>query len=474
MADYSVILQTSQFRAIVQENALERFFSDALFPKQLFRAEADSESWEANVGDNKTFTGKGLMQTKLRPLVPGQDPSPGNYNLEQWAATQNQYANSIDTNLPTAIAAAINKLTDDVKTLGLNAGQSLNRVCRNRLFNAAESGWTVADQAQSGVTTLRVKRLNGFTRARRPDLQTGSPVRYDFVTTNNPLPITVIRTAGGAITVNVTGFTPDTPADELGPGTITIDTSITVADRDPVFASTRTFRVISGGGNATDALSAGTDILHLADVRSIIARLRATDVMEMSDGTYHFHVDPTGENQLFADPEIQQLTRGTAALPPDGYMYRDFVINRIMGCTFYRNNETPLASKVIGGTTATFSQDDPLAPELFSNGSASTGAPVHRALAIGLEAMKEYYVNQSALMTEAGVQGKVETGARIVNNGVTMDVERIRVIQRAPQDRLQQNVSTTWSFIGDFVVRTDGATGDAAAYKRLGAVLFTE
>lgn len=475
MADYSVILQSPQYRSLVQENALDRFFSDGLYPENLFRAEAVPEQWAANIGDNKTFTGKGLIKPKLIPIVPGQDPQPSDYKLEQWSATMAQWTDTIDTNLPTAFVAAVNKLTEDMKTLGLNAGQTLNRINRYKLFNAAGSGWTVADGIQTTVTTLRVKRLNGLTRVRRPDLALGSQVRYDLVTANNPLPITVVRTAGGAIVVNVTGFISDVPGDEIGPGTITIDTAITVADRDPVFASTRTFRVIVGGGNATDALTPGTDILHLADIRSAIARLRVSNVPNCSDNTYHFHLDPIGETQLFADSEVQQLTRGTAGVgPSEAISYAEFVINKLLGCTFYRNNENPVPENVEGGPSATFTALDPLAGELYSNGNATTGARVHRAIVIGGEALREYYADQSALETEAGITGRVSKGATIVNNGVQIDVDRIRVIQRAPIDRLQQNVSNTWSFMGDFVVRTDGATGDAAPFKRVCEILHSE
>lgn len=470
MADYSVILQSPQYRSLVQENALDRFFADGLYPENQFRAEAVNEEWNVNVGDNKTFTGKGLIKPKLVPLIPGSDPAPSDYKLEQWAATMQQWADTIDTNLPTAIVAAVNKLAEDIKQLGLNAGQTLNRIVRYKLFNAGDSGWTVVDGAQSSVTTLRVKRLNGFTRVRRPDLTAGSQVRHDFVTTNNPLPIVVGTTA-----VNVTGFTPDVPGDEIGTGTLTLDAAVTASNRDPVLASTRTFRVIVGGGNATDAVTAGTDILHLADIRTAIARLRQTNVPACPDGTFHFHLDPIGETQLFADAEVQQLTRGTAGVELQGSIsYADFVINRLLGCTFYRNNENPVPENVEGGTTATFTALDPIAGELFSNGNASTGARCHRAIAIGGEALREYFANQRALETEAGITGVVSQGARIVNNGVQIDVDRIRVIQRAPIDRLQQNVSSAWSFLGDFVVRTDAATGDAAAFKRVVNIIHSE
>jgi len=469
--DFSVILQSPPVRALVQENALDRMFRDALFPAQMFRGEVDNaEKWEANVGDNKTFTGAGLIPVDTRPLIPGQDPQPQDYQMEQWPATMTKWGTSIDTNMPTSYVAAANKLSKDTQQIGLNAGQTLNRVCRQRLFNAGDFGWTVADGNQSSVTTLRVKRLNGFTRARRPDLSAGSPVRYDLVSTNNPLSITVIH-SGTPSTVNVTGFTPDTSGDEIGPGTITVDAAVTVTDRDPVLSSTRTFRTLSGGGNATDALSAGTDILHLADVRTAVKRMRDMSVPPLGDGYYHFHLDPTGNSQLFADNEVQRLNIGRL----DSDMYAEAQIGRLMGCIFYENPENPQVGNVPGGSTATFQQKDPIAGELWSNGSASTGVPVHRALIIGREAFNEYYApTGQEMISEAGVQGRVESGARVVNNGIELEVERIQMIIRAPQDRLQENVAQTWKFLGDFVVRTDGATGDASQYKRVGVVCHSE
>jgi hypothetical protein len=466
MADYSVILQSPTFRALVQENALDRMWHDALYPELLFRAEAKDEKWDANVGDNKTFTGKGLMPVSMIPLVPGTDVSPTDYPVEQWTAIMQQLASSIDTNMPTAIVAAVNKLMEDYKQLGLQAGQTMNKFARYKLFNAGDAGWTVANGAQNSVTTLVVKRLNGFTRARNPSLPAGSPVRYDFVSANNPLAILV-----NAVAVNVVGFTPDIAGDELGPGSLTLSAAVTVADRDPIRATTRTFRVISGGGNATDALTAGTDILHLADVRAAVQRLRKTNVQPFGDGYFHFHLDPTNEGQLFSDNEVQRLTIGL----PENALYKEFMINRLMGCTFFRNNENPAPDNVLpGGLTATFSAIDPIAGELWHNGSATTGTPVHRAICIGRDALNEYYADQSQLETEAGITGTTKKGATVTNDGFTVTVDRIRVINRAPLDRLQQNVSTSWSFMGDFVMRTDGATGDAAVFKRVVEVLSSD
>ena len=182
MADFSTILQTPEIRSLVQENILERAFHDALFPRMLFRGEATPQVWPANIGDSMVFTGVGLVRPKMKPLQPGSDPAPSTYQAEQWQATLQQYADSIDTHMPTSIAAIANLFLRNAHQLGMSAGQALNRIVRDRMYNAAESGWTVADGAQGPTTTLRVKRLNGFTTARRPDLPTGSAVRFDTAT----------------------------------------------------------------------------------------------------------------------------------------------------------------------------------------------------------------------------------------------------------------------------------------------------
>jgi hypothetical protein len=189
MVDFSVIAQDPTIRALVQENILERAFHDALFPRLLFRGEVTPQVWPANVGDTMVFTGAGLIKPKLKPLLPGTDPVPSTYQSEQWAATLHQYGDTIDTHMPSSITAIANLFLRNAHQLGMSAGQSLNRIPRNSMYNAALSGHTVADGTQVGATTLRVKRLNGFTRARRPDLPLGSPVRFDAVSTNNPLAI---------------------------------------------------------------------------------------------------------------------------------------------------------------------------------------------------------------------------------------------------------------------------------------------
>lgn len=463
MPDFSVIAQAPEIRALVQDGILERAFHDSLFPKLLFRSEATEVLWPANVGDRMIFTGTGLLPKNQRPLVPGADPTPKAFSAEQWEATAQQYADSIDTHMPTSMNAIANLFYRNAQQLGLQSGQSLNGITRNRMYNAALSGWTVADGAQSSTNTVRVKRLNGFTRARRPDLPAGSPVRYDPVSASNPLPIKIF--AGSELARNVVGFAADTPGDEVGPGTITLDgAAVTVADRDYVKSVSNTFIVRVGGGNKVDDVSS-SDIFRLADVRSAVARMRQQNVPEHQDAYFHCHLDPTSEAQIFADAEFQRLLTSL----PDYYIYKQFGIGVLLGTIFIRNNEAPLADTVLGGSTASYTLDDNFAGELFNNGNATTGVKIHRPLFSGQGGIFEYYQDLANLLTEAGVTGRTAE-PRITNNGIDVFTERIQMIIRAPLNRLQDQVSTTWKFIGDWPVRTDGAVGDAAYFKRFLAI----
>lgn len=461
MADFSVILQSPEIRQIVQENILERAFHDALFPRLLFRGEAVASEFPGNVGDTMTFTGAGLIRPKPRPLAPGTDPTPSTYAYEQWSATIQQYADSIDSHMPTAIMAIANLFLRDAHQIGLSAGQTLNRLVRNRLYNAALSGHTLADGAQvlNGTSgTLRVLRLNGFTLARRPDLAQGSAVRFSEVSSTNPLQILVTHGAG-TLSANVVGYTPDVAGDLVGPGTLALtytNGAYNVADRGNVRSLDRTNKIIADGSATIDGLGTG-DVLTLALIRSAVARFRTQNVPEHADGSFHCHLDPMSEAQIFGDAEFQRLLTSL----PDYYMYNQFAIGKLLGTVFYRNTESPLA-ETVGDATGAYDTDDNFAGELEN----ATGVSIHRPLFTAQGCIYEYYVELGQLISEAGVTGKVAE-PQINHNGIEINTERIQLIIRAPLNRLQDLVSTTYKFIGDWPIRTDVVSGDAARYKRM-------
>jgi len=471
MVDFALISNDPTIRAIVQENTLERTFHDALFPKLMFREECAPQKWPEGVGDTQIFSAVGLIQPNMEPLRPGEEPTPETYPMEQWSATLHQYAGTIDSNMVNSMQALANLFLRNSQQLGMQAAQSLNRKVRDQMYNAAESGWTVADGAQAAVTTLRVKRLNGFTRARNPALANASQVRFDLVSSSNPLSIEVFDTAGPAfVTRNVIAFTADTDGDEVGPGTITLSGgAVTVLDRAAVRSVDRTHVIRVGGGEKVDDIGAG-DVPTFQNVRDAVARFWEQNVPAHGDGRFHAHFDPVSQSKMFSDIEFQRLITGV----PDYVAYKEFALGEMLNTVFFRNSECPIPQTVRGGATASWDIRDPFAGELFNTG-ASTGVRLHRMLFTAAGAIMEHYSDLGALMTEAGITGKVGVGdPRITNNGIDIMSDRIQMIIRAPLNRLQDKVSTSWKFIGDWPVRTDASSGDSARYKRFLTVIHGE
>lgn len=459
MPSFSVISQDPTIRALVQDGMLERAFHEALYPSLLFRGDVEPILYAGNVGDSRIFTGKGLLTPKLSPLIPGQDPTPSTIQYEQWSMIMQKWADTMDTYMPNAMVDIANLFLENAATVGLGAGQTMNRVVRNYSYNAAMAGHTVADLATSSSTSLHVVRLNGFTTARRPDLTAGNQVAFGAVSTSNPLAIQVVNSSGTTVSCNVTGFTADTAGDIYGPGTLTLDTAVTMAARGSVNALNGTYLVRVGGGTNVDSVTSASLFL-LQNVRSVVARFRGMNVRPQPSGSFHCHLDPTSEGQIYNDPEWQRLLTSL----PDSAMYQEFFIGKLLGVAFYRNSECPQVTTVTGATTDAYSTNDTFGGELYTTG-ATTGVPVHRPIFSGVGAIKEYYLNMNDLVTEAGVTGKIGE-SKVTTEGIEVNTDRIQLIMRSPLDRLQELVSTSWKFIGGYAVRTDVATGDAAAIKR--------
>lgn len=457
MPDFSTFLNTPTTRAIVQEGLLERAFHDVLFPNLIFRGEVSAVPWPAEAGDTYVFSGDGLMAPDARPIRPGEDPTPQSYAVEQWEAELHTYGSAIDTHMPTATMAIANLFLQNIRKLGLQAAQTLNIIVRDRMYNTAESGWTVADGAASGGSSasLRVKRLNGFTRARRPDLAAGSKVRFNTVSSSNPLAITV-----GGTAASVVGFTPDTAGDEVGPGILTLAVAMNWSDRAAVLASDRSEVSFVGGGTSVNDIGS-TDLPRLQDIRTVVSKLQINNVPRFQDGTYHVHIDPNSQTAILADTEIQRMLTGR----PEHYMYRDMVLGMMLGCSFVMNNQCPYVNTVYPNDGTTFSQQDPFAGELYSDGTTS-GTPIHRMLFTGRGGMMEYYRDPMMYLTDAGMLGKM-TDVQVSNDGISIVAERVKMIILAPQNRFQDLVKASWRLDADWPARTDAtAPGTSARYKR--------
>lgn len=443
---------------LIQDRTLERVFHDALFPRLLYRSEAMAEKWDANIGQRQVYTRTGLMDVDMTPLTPGSDPTPATYAIEQWEAEARQLGKSLDTHMPTSYVSLAPTFLRDTVQLGLNAGQTLNRLVRDRLFVAYLGGETVATAAAlAGAASIVVASLNGFNEV----LVNG---RLLPVSGLNPLPITF---SAGPAANTVVAATPLNPAQPLGPGILQLGAGLSapLALRTGVRAATRSRITRVGGGATVDAL-VGANVLTLQDIINTVARMRAQNVPPTPDGFYHVHLTPEGEAQLFADNAFQRLFQSL----PENAVYRDLGIGQLVGCRFYRNTENPddtntgVLVDTSGGAGAAR-----CSPEIGGEVINQAGVVIRRELVIGGGAVYEKYIDEGAFLTDAGVTGKIGEFA-VMNGGVAVMSERIRYILRAPLDRLQQIVSQSWSWSGDFPVPSDGIVGNSARFKRAAVI----
>jgi len=440
---------------VVQQGLMERAFHDGLYPQLLYRSEAVQEEWEANTGTEIFMTRPGLLPAITKPLQPGTDPQPQTVSYEQWVARLARYAGTIDTHMPTAAVANVNLFLRNIHQLGLQAGMSLNRIPRNILHREYLSGHTNLIAATAAAdTAIRVASVNGFTDV----VVKGTNVRPSLVSSNTPLSIT-IQSGATAITRNVIGYDLDNPDDPFGPGTLMLSAAVgaIVAVRAPVLSSARPKIIRSGGGLSVDALGM-SDVFQLQDAIAATSYLRKNNVPPHEDGTYHAHISTDGNAQIFTDPIIQRLNTSM----PDG-VFQDAFIGSIAGLSFFLNNETPDASnsgpRTTTGTMAAYSED------IGAETTNESGVGIGRILVTGRGALVEKYLDESNYVTEAGITGKVGD-FQVVNAGLEVQTEHVRLILRAPLNRLQDIVSSSWSITTAFAVPSDVVSGGPERFKR--------
>lgn len=441
--------------SLIQQGLVERAFHDGLFPALQFRSEAAWEEWPENAGTEIFMTRPGLLAPVTTTLAAGQDPTPQTLSFEQWVATLGRYAGTIDTHMPSSAVAAANLFMRNIQQLGLQAGQSLNRISRNALYKPYLSGQTVLlTTTASTDTTIRVASLNGF----RDAILLGTTVRPTAVSPSNPLPIT-IATVGVR---NVIAASPDNANDPDGPGTLTLDQSVgsIVAARASVLSAFRPQLIRSGGGNSIDAIAAN-DLVTLQDFIDAVGRLRRANVRPHEDGFYHAHITNDANTQLFQDPVFQRLNTAL----PDGTYYQEAFIGRIAGIAFFLNNECP-DSLNSGANTTTSANGATYSADIGAETVNDSAVRIGRAIITGRGTLYEKGLDESAYLTEAGVMGKVGE-FQIVNAGAQISTERVKMIMRAPLNRMQDQVSATWSITTSFTAPSDitGSSGPER-YKR--------
>lgn len=442
---------------LVQQGLLERAFHDGLYPNLQYRAEAQYEEWATNTGTEIFMSRPGLLPPIVRPLQPGVDPQPQTVAYEQWSARLERFAGTIDTHIPTSVVSNADQFLRNIMQLGLQAGQSLNRIPRNQLFRTYLSGQTVTTASVLiGAQAIPVASLNGF----RDVVIKGTNVRPSPVSSSTPLAIT-INPEGVNISANVTGYDADDPEDLDGPGVLYLAAPLPSAlatARLSVLSSARPTVIRSGGGTSVDAIAAN-DFFVVQNAIDAANYLRKQNVPPHEDGFYHAHINTDGNSQAFLDTAFRQLNQTQV----DASYYQEGFIGTGGGCMFFLNTESPdvdnSGALVSTGTNARYASD--IGAEVVNE----SGVRIGRILITGRGCMYEKGLDESNYVTEAGVTGKIGE-FQIVNAGIAVQTERIRLILRAPMNRLMDQVAATWSITTSFPVPSDVTSGGPQRFKR--------
>lgn len=399
---------------MLQNGFLEQTFRNALFPNLLYAAAADNEPWEDQLGATRTSTRKGLLPVVTTPTT-GSDASVGTYPLEQWSVSMEQYGQAVATDMLANLVALASKYAADIQTLGMNAGQSVNAIARNKLYAAYGGGRT---WVTTGVTSVTIAVAD----------------TVGFQTKNvNGVPTAVSSGNALAVTVNGVANTVTGSSVASGAGTLTLGTSATVVAGQAIVSTSAPVSIRPTGSTAFD-LAAG-NIATMSLFRSAVARLRKSNVPTIN-GNYVAHVDADTEAQLFADADFKSAYQGRG----DSAVFQNMSIGTFGGIDWVRNTEAPV---------------------LTNGGSAGT-LTVHRPIVMGAGALiAAPLLNQGQLLTETGVSNVPNIA--MINVAPGIDVV---LIIRPPQDNYQQRIQSTWSWTGDFGIPSDANTGDTAVQKR--------
>ena len=459
MAAQGIVLGIpSSILQLVQTGLLERAFHDALFPALLYRMEALFEEWEANVGTQVVMSRPSVLAPVIVPISPGQDPVPQTLSYEQWVVTMQRWTGSIDTHMPTARLSNADQFMRNLQQLGLQAGQSINRISRNALFVPYLSGQTMSTVQTAGTDTqIQVASVNGFQTVVNPS----TTVRPVAVTSSTPLAITIWN-GSTPLANTVIGVQLNNPSDPNSPGTLLLGAQVgaVVPVRSPVISAAAPLVVRSGGGLGVDAISA-SDTLTLQDINNAVQTLRTNNIQPHEDGWFHGHLPPLMNAEVFADPAWQRLNTAL----PEHANYKQGWVNPLLGVKFFMNTESPTPATT-SGLVSTGSGGAQYAYDIGAEVTNNSGVNVNRTIITGRGVLIERGFDENQFISEAGVTGKIGE-FDVVNNGLSISTDRIRLVIRSPIDRLQDVVSATWSISTAFAAPSDiTALSGPSLFKR--------
>lgn len=488
--------------SLFQEQALVRSFEDSLQPNLLYSGVApDPQEWPAHAALSFKMTNDGYYDVVATPSPTPVDPTPQQRAAEQFLMTLVSYSGTADINATQAQNMLADYAVQTYARLGLMAAQTVDAAQRAIYTSAAEAGWTVAEAAGPGATTIRVARLNGFTTSL--DIA-GAQYTHDPVSPSNPLSIKVNGVANTVIGFSADNRIPVDQAigvpDEMGPGTLTLGTPLAAAipARAAVVAHNCSWVYRCGEGvNRDDGkIDNVTSPLSYTAIKQARAQfsLFGTRGMRQYGGRYLCILSPSAYAQLQGDPEYQRLNQTLSINDP---AYVEGVVGVVSQTLFVESNNAPIPGRVnwyqttIGNRSPfTYGRvnnyglanasTEALGIELTRNGSTSNTDVVDHTVFFGDDAVKTFHqphplYGNVAQLQEVGISGAMAEPFRVVNDSIVFETSFINLILVAPRNRLADQFPVTWQTKRSWTVKSDqistmgGASSDAR-YKRVLAI----
>jgi hypothetical protein len=417
----------ASLQAAIQQGFLQREFQSGLTSALGYRKVADRESVAINVGETVTKTRKGFKAPQTTPLTPSANTNldngmtPSAFTVEQYTLGIDMYGDTTDLNLVTSQVGIANQFLANANTNGVQAKQSLDRIARNALFKAYQSGQTrVRTTLGAPAATINVDDIRGFDVV----LNAG---KFQPVSGSNTAPVII-----GSNVYTLTGIAADgsNVSTTFGgiSGTLTFSGNVTVADAtadNVVFHANAPGLVRPNGkwrkGSAFAATStqkalAGTDKLTLSVILEAVAYMRNNTGLQGQ--LFDLFLDNVSMVQLFQDADFKLMYQGQygSAEAKQGQVFQ------LAGVNFIPTTEAP--TQVHPGNAA---------------------LTIRRPLLCAPGALVE---GDFAGMTKKAAE---LTGA---NSDIQMSDEVV-MVTRGPIDRLAQIVAQSWFWIGGFVAPTD-------------------
>lgn len=431
---------------IEQTGLLEKLFHDPLEAALAYSRFADDETFPNGIGETLTKTRPALfpLATAFNPINPANNSGLDNgltdqfYTYEQYQIAITEWANSTTTNIMQDRTLIRRVFQQNYKQLGEHAGRVIDGNCAFNVHKAYDAGSTFCLATVSSGTALTVDNIYGFDTAFSG---TNSPGLPQSVSSGNPQLVNVyngttgvlkgqisiiaaVAAGSNASTSNVGGI----PYGASGTLTTAASIGITISAGDLLQAVDGAV-VVRPNSRASRAQLVAGDILTLKTLAIAKAKLAARGIPTLPSGMYGCIIDPQLWPQLLNDTAFNYATMGQMG---EGYFKYGYV-NRTLGIEFIDSNMVPQYNTYVAGT------------------GVNTGLAARHAVVGGM-----------GLLQKATFQGHIDASkqAQAMDNADIkfIDEEKIALITRAPLDRLQEQITQSWRWVGGFVVPTDFAS----------------